>query len=180
MSQIELRVDGVVVYASGAVAPAPIPAPPPVLTPPHGPLPVTPPSGTWPLHETQLWPIPPLRGVVISVPFVADVARFPNGVEIKGVDESNGPAKDYVISEYPGVFEPVGGSPNGVKLGAGSIMGPIYCRFGPARPRLFFGAPLPSIDLSLTPNGVYYINSRAADGSGSIISTQFVCTARID
>ncbi len=159
--------------APPTVPPVVVPFPPPVAPPP----PSTP-AGAWPLQSTQLWPVPPLRGSVISVPFVADVAQYPNGFLLQGVDESNGPAKDYVVSTSQGSFVPL--NANAEQLGAGNVMGPIYMRCGPARPRIWFGLPLPSLDVPTTPGKTYWINVRASDGSGAVVNTQFVCYARTD
>lgn len=182
---IELTLGGV--QYAGAVEPVtgpilnttPIPTPIPTPTPYTPPAPA--PAGTWPLNEVQLWPVPPLRGAVISVPFIADAVRYPDGVQVQGIDESQGLAKDYVISDINGSFIPLDGNENAAKRGAGSIMGPIYLRFGPARPRTFFGTTtLPTLDVALTPGQVYWINVRATDGSGAEVSTQFVAYKRRD
>ncbi len=179
-----------VMTTSGAptVPPDVPPVTPPVTPPPVTPPPAPAPSGMWDLHPMQLWPVPPLVGSTISVSFVADAVRYPNGITIEGRDEPGGslsgehPAKDYVISSWQGSFVPVGDNPLGQMIGAGSVGGPIYCRFGPARPRTAWGGliTLPTLDLPLTPGETYWINVRAHDGSGAVVSTQFVCKARTD
>jgi len=174
-----LVIDDVIVWNKEIVTPIPL-VPPVIPSPIPQPIP-SPRIGMWDLHEISLWPVPPLRGPVISVSFVPDAIRFPNGVEIGGVDESqSGTGKDYVISDVKGSFVPLGGNKNAQKIGAGSTMGPIYLRFGPARPRSTWGFPLPSLDVALTPGQIYWINVRATDKSNTEINTQFVATKRMD
>jgi len=158
-------------FIPSEVTPTP-PSPLPVILKPFGDL-------EWNLHPTQLWPVPPVL-MTNSISFVADQVKYPNGVMIKFVDESHYGSKDYVISDTAHSFEPVGGSSLAAAYGAGSTGGPLYLRFGPAQPRSFWGVPLPSLDVALTPGQRYYINFRAADGSGGIRSSQFVCELRQD
>ena len=135
-------------------------------------------------NEVQLWPVPPVTGSGAqgrAIQFVADSAKFPRGVELGGVDESqSGKGKDYVVSACPHSFTPVGGNPLCQKLGAGSTMGPISLRFGPAQPRTFWGQPLPSLDCALTPGGTYYVNFRDTSTARGSVSSQFVITKRTD
>ena len=176
---IELALGGVQYAGSVEPVTGPIPNPTPVPGPT---IPTPPPSGIlrWDLHPVSLWPVPPLTGSGdrgISVQFIADATRFPNGVEIGLVDESQpSKGKDFVISATPYDFTPV--SPQATKPGSGSTGGPIYCRFGPIRPRTFWGVPLPNIDVPLTPGQAYYINVRASDRGAC--SAQFVATNRTD
>ncbi len=134
--------------------------------------------------ETQLWPVPPVTGsgaLGRAIQFVADSAAFPRGVQLQGVDESQpSKAKDYVVSACPHSFTPVGGDSLCTAMGAGSVAGPIYLRFGPAVSRTFFGQPLPTVDCPLTPGGTYYINFRDSSTAFSGVSSQFVFYNRTD
>ncbi len=133
--------------------------------------------------EVQLWPVPPVTGtgdLGRAIQFVADSAAYPRGVRLGGIDESNGNAKDYVISDCPHRFEPVGGDPLCTVRGGGSTAGPIYLRYGPAEPRGFFGTPLPTVDCPLIPEGTYYINFRATVTPRGNVSSQFVIYGRSD
>lgn len=180
--------EGKVVITTGAAPPTPTPVPTP---PPPPPPPTACSTGmiggdrVWsPFNEVQLWPVPPVTGSGAqgrAIKFVADSSRYPRGVELGGVDESqpNKP-KDYVVSACPHSFVPVGGNPLCQKLGAGSTMGPISLRFGPAQPRTFFGQPLPTVDCPLTPGGTYYVNFRDATGAGGGVSSQFVINKQTD
>ena len=169
----------------------PIPPSPPIVPPAPVPTPTPAPSGcsaapnlSWlQFKDIQLWPVPPLRGSGpggASIAFVADAGAFPNGVELVGVDESQGSAKDYVISTCPQNFAPVGGNAMCAAIGAGSSMGPLYLRFGPARSRIIFGQTLPSLDCPLTPGGTYYINFRDYYPAYGPVSSQFVIYRRYD
>jgi len=86
-----------------------------------------------PFNEVQLWPVPPATASGDSgraIQFAADAATYTLGVQLGGVDESQGNAKDYVVSECPHNFNPVGGKASCTAIGAGSVAGPIYLRFG--------------------------------------------------
>lgn len=137
-----------------------------------------------PFNEVQLWPVPPVTGSGVmgrAIQFVADSAKYPRGVLLGGVDESQpSKPKDYVVSACPHSFTPVAGNPMCAKSGAGSIMGPMYLRFGPAETRTFFGQPLPSLDCALTPGGTYYVNYRDSSPAFGGVSSQFVINKRLD
>ena len=137
-----------------------------------------------PFNEVQLWPVPPVTGSGVqgrAIQIVADSAKFPRGVQLGGVDESQpSKPKDYVVSACPHSFTPVGGNPLCATSGAGSIMGPLYLRFGPAEPRTFFGTPLPTLDCPLTPGGTYYVNFRDSSTAYGGVSSQFVINKRLD
>ena len=92
-----------------------------------------------------------------------------------GVDEHQPTEpKDYVVSACPHNFNPVGGNANCMKQGAGSVMGPLYLRFGPAQPDTQF------YDCPLTPGQTYYINFRDYFTPRGQVFSQFVIYNRTD
>ncbi len=124
--------------------------------------------------STQLWPIPPVTGSGDSgraVQFVADSAAYPRGVQMVGIDESNRNGKNYVISDCPHRFAPVGGNERCTLTGVGSYGGPLYLRFGPGTS---------SYDCPLTPGGTYYVNFRDYFTPRGDVSSQFVIYSRTD
>lgn len=181
---IELKVNGVVVYSDQGTPPIPGPVFPPQPTLPPAPVGVIPSYSlgniAWDMHETQLWPIPPLISYHedgVSISFVADAIKYPQGVLLQLVDEVTGArGKQVVVSEKPHDFTPV--SKLAEMPAAASTGGPMYLRFGPAQPRLFFGVDLGSLDVPLTPGRTYYINFRGTNDKQ--VSAQFVVYSRKD
>src|SRR3990172_8806003 len=185
--------EGAVVITTGGTQPlAPLPAPAPTPTPTPAPSSTCGAGETmaagdrvWsPFNEVQLWPVPPITGSGVmgrAIQFVADSAKYPRGVELGGVDESQpSKPKDYVVSACPHSFTPVGGNALCATSGAGSIMGPLYLRFGPAEPRTFFGTPLPTLDCPPTPGGPHHVNFRDSSTAYGGVSSQFVINKRLD
>jgi len=183
-----VQTEGTVVITTGAAPPAPTPPPVPPPAPPPSPACAQGMIGgdrVWSsFNEVQLWPVPPVAGSGVlgrAIQFVADSAAYPRGVRLQGVDESQpSKSKDYVVSECAHSFTPVGGNSLCTAIGAGSVAGPLYLRFGPAVPRTFFGQPLPSLDCPLTPGGTYYINFRDNSTAYGTVSSQFVFYNRTD
>jgi hypothetical protein len=131
-----------------------------------------------PFKIVQLWPVPPVTGSGDSgraIQFVADAAAYPSGVQMTGIDERQPTEpKDYVVSECPHSFVPVGGNAFCTLTGQGSYAGPLYLRFGPAQ----IGTQ--SYDCPLTPGQTYYINYRDYYTPRGSVSSQFVIYNRTD
>jgi len=128
-----------------------------------------------PFNAVQLWPVPPVTGSGDSgraIQFVADAATYTLGVQLIGVDESQPTqGKDYVVSECPHNFNPVGGKASCTAIGAGSYA-EMYLRFG-------FGTQT-YYDCPLTHGTTYYINFRDYFTPRGSVSSQFVIYNRTD
>jgi len=128
-----------------------------------------------PFKDVQLWPVPPVSGAGDAgraIQFVADSVEYPRGVLLKGIDEHQPTqAKDYVVSECPHSFTPVGGRASCSHLGAGTYAGPLYLRFGPA---------VKAYDCPLTPGRTYYFNFRDYFEPRGAVFSQFAIQRRTD
>ena len=136
-------------------------------------------------YRGQLWPSNAQfvyasgdRGIAIQ--FFADGARFPGGMEIKCINEKQPTtANEWVISECPHSFVPVGNRPMwGNSMQAGVMIGgtanSILTRIGPP------GTLVKSYEALLSPVRVYYLNFRDYNQPRGTVSSQFVVVARTD
>lgn len=178
-----------IVRADGTVTPPVVPPVQPPVVPPMQPPatppapPIVPPAGAllmpvWDLREVILIPVPPATGSEICLPFVADAAKYPRGILLKGIDEHQPTIpKDFVVSAQPFSFVPV--TPAAIHEGAGTYAGPLNLRFGAT------GVAKKPYDVLLLPGQAYYINIREYKAPGDTsprgpVWCQFACQARTD
>ena len=178
MSQIELKVDGVMVYSSGATQPVPTPVPIPTPTP--TPTPPPPPAGQnvlpWePFQTVGFFPIPAVQfsgdaGIAIRV--LADATKYSNGININLWDQSpQGVLKEIVVSQYPNDFRVVDG--NRI-VGTGGMKRGVYF-YNTATGHTTPGA----VDIVVQANQYFYINTRQYWTPRTVtMSAQFSATGR--